>query len=181
MKNSSRVCLSLALCLSLCGCNRSSSSTATTTDSPTPKSPKLLRVQLDDKIGFINGTGKIVIPAQYESMSEFSEGLASVCVGECGTEHILGYKYDENYKQIAVEQSFKYGFIDESGKFVINPMYEEAKTFSEGLAAVCEGLGCYYSKRDTSQKQWGFIDKQGKMIITPQFDDATNSTKDLRV
>jgi hypothetical protein len=170
--NNSNIWLSIALCLTLCGCNKSASDTAANVEQ-TPKTAKLLRVQVDGKIGFIDGTGKIVIPTQYESMGEFSEGLASVCVGECSTEHILGYRYDDNYKKIDVEQSFKYGFIDESGKFAINPMFEDARKFSEGLAAVCEGKGCYYAKRDTDQKKWGFIDKQGKMIITPQFDDAT--------
>ena len=65
----------------------------------------------------------------------------------------------------------KYGFIDKSGKVVIEPQFDiesewdklyrsRSGAFSEGLALV---------KKDG---KWGFIDKNGKMVIEPQFDDA---------
>jgi len=54
----------------------------------------------------------------------------------------------------------KYGFIDKSGKVVIEPQFDGASNFSEGFARV---------KKDD---KWGFIDKSGKMVIEPQFDDA---------
>ena len=174
MKTSfSHLLLSFALCLVLCGCHKSSDTTSTAIASQTPTTSKPFKVQVDGKSGFIDKTGQIVIPPQYENVDDFSEGLALVCVGACSTETFLGYKYDDNFKKVEVEQSFKYGFIDESGKFIINPMFESAKKFSEGMAAVCEGKGCYYGKKDTNEKKWGFIDKQGKMVIAPQFDDAT--------
>ena len=54
----------------------------------------------------------------------------------------------------------KYGFIDKSGKVVIEPQFDGASNFSEGFACV--------EKDD----KWGFIDKNGKVVIEPQFDDA---------
>ncbi len=54
----------------------------------------------------------------------------------------------------------KYGFIDKSGKVVIEPQFDDAEPFSEGLAKV--------EKDD----KYGFIDKSGKVVIEPQFDDA---------
>ena len=54
----------------------------------------------------------------------------------------------------------KYGFIDKSGKVVIEPQFDNVSAFSEGLAKV--------EKDD----KWGFIDKNGKVVVEPQFDDA---------
>jgi hypothetical protein len=51
----------------------------------------------------------------------------------------------------------KWGYIDRSGKMVIQPQFEYAGPFSEGLAVVqIEG-------------KLGYIDKSGKIVITPQF------------
>jgi hypothetical protein len=50
----------------------------------------------------------------------------------------------------------KYGFIDRTGKTLINPQFDLTEGFSEGLAAVEIG------------KKWGYIDITGKMVIEPQ-------------
>ena len=55
---------------------------------------------------------------------------------------------------------------------VINPTFESAEVFSEGLAGVCVGRGCYYTRPSDKPKEdgkWGFIDKTGAMVILPQF------------
>ena len=52
----------------------------------------------------------------------------------------------------------KYGFIDKSGKVVIEPQFDDAEDFSEGLAQVGK------------DGKWGFIDKSGKVVIEPQYD-----------
>jgi len=49
------------------------------------------------------------------------------------------------------------GYIDKSLNLVIQPKYEEAEKFSEGLAAVKIG------------GKWGFIDTTGKMVIQPKY------------
>ena len=51
---------------------------------------------------------------------------------------------------------------EQTGKFVINPQFNFANDFSEGLAAVRIG--------DDKTGKWGYIDKQGKMVVNPQFD-----------
>ncbi|MFH1515247.1 MAG: WG repeat-containing protein, partial [bacterium] len=58
----------------------------------------------------------------------------------------------------------KYGFIDKTGKIVINPQFDETWHFSEDLAPVIIG--------DIESGKWGFIDKTGKFVINPQFDWA---------
>ena len=75
----------------------------------------LFPVQKDDKTGFINEQGEVVIDFEFEGASTFSEGLARVFVGD------------------------KVGFINLEGNMVIPPIYDRALGFSEGLAVVTLG------------------------------------------
>ena len=53
-----------------------------------------------------------------------------------------------------------YSYIDKSGKPVIQPQFDWADSFNEGLAKVKMGY------------KWGYIDKTGKLVTRFQFDDA---------
>ncbi|WP_462351775.1 WG repeat-containing protein [Capnocytophaga leadbetteri] len=72
----------------------------------------LAMVKLDKKYGFIDKTGKEVIPIKYDDAESPSEGLAKVKLND------------------------KYGFIDKTGKEVIPIKYDYVADFSEGLAEV---------------------------------------------
>lgn len=64
-------------------------------------------------------------------------------------------------------KGFKYGYINQSGEVVIDLQYDDARKFSEGLAAVeIDGLE-------------GYIDRAGQIIIKPQFDYAGKFSEDL--
>lgn len=67
----------------------------------------------NEKVGFIDTDGKVVIAPHFEQVREFQEGLAPVRVNQ------------------------KCGYIDKSGNFAIDPFFDGASGFSEGLAAVC--------------------------------------------
>lgn len=71
-----------------------------------------IRVGVRGKYGYMNRTGRVVIPAEYDDARDFSEGLALVAKDE------------------------QYGFIDRTGKVVIPLRYAYGSSFSEGLAAV---------------------------------------------
>lgn len=71
-----------------------------------------VRVRATGKYGFIDATGKMIIPAAFDGAMSFSQGLAPV-----------------QWKQ-------KWGFIDKSGRMVIAPRFLAARPFSDGLAAV---------------------------------------------
>jgi WG containing repeat len=105
----------------------------------------LAPVAVNDKWGFINKNGKLVISAQFLNISQhtrFSEGLAPV----------------------RSANAYKYGYIDPTGKFQIKPKFDDARPFSEGLAAV--------KINDGEGSKWGYIDKSGKHVIPPEFLDA---------
>ena len=66
--------------------------------------------------------------------------------------------YDNTYAAVMVND--KWGFVDASGKMVIKPQYEDARSFANGFAAV------------QKDGKWGFITTNGEMVIEPQFDNA---------
>ncbi len=82
----------------------------------------------------------MIIPAQFGIASSFSEGLAQVCIGTCEWQKDIGY-------------SGKFGFIDHSGHFVINPQYDNAGDFKNGFASVTVGKGKEARDLDTLTTQ----------------------------
>jgi hypothetical protein len=95
-----------------------------------------------DLYGMLSVTGDVLIEPQYEYLDLFSvDGLARF------------------------EDHGLWGFVDKTGKEVIKAQYEDARVFSEELAAVkVDGL-------------YGFIDMTGKMVIQPQFEDIIEGFK----
>ncbi len=61
----------------------------------------------------------------------------------------------------------KRGFVDATGKIVMEPKVKKTGKFSEGLAVV------------TINKKVGYIDTTGKIVIEPQFEQAKNFAEDL--
>ena len=94
-----------------------------------------------DRAGFIDHTGRIVIPLCFDKAGSFSEGLAR-------------FERDGNW-----------GYIDPAGSVVIEPKFPWAKDFHEGMARVqVTGHSLGYDGR------WGFIDKTGKIVIPPDYE-----------
>ena len=125
------------------------------------------------KYGFIDKTGKVVIPCQWEDVDNFSEGLAYVkdYNGKWGFIDRTGkvvipcqWKAAGSFSEglaIVKGDNGKYGFIDNTGKVVIPCQWKFAGSFSEGLALVEDG-----------NRKYGFIDKTGKMVIPCQWKSA---------
>jgi hypothetical protein len=99
--------------------------------------------------GYIDRTGLVRVPLCFDTVSDFSEGLARF------------------------ERDGKWGYIDTTGTVVIAPKFPWAEEFSEGLALVQvtgEALG--YDGR------WGFIDKSGKVVISPVYERSYDEVQD---
>ncbi|HZJ76736.1 MAG TPA: WG repeat-containing protein, partial [Oscillospiraceae bacterium] len=118
------------------------------------------------KSGYVNKTGKIVVPLIYDRAENFSEGLAVVVkdgklgfIDKDGREVIplnyypyyYAYGFSEGLSVIFIDN--KYGYINKSNEIIIPPIYEYAGKFSEGLAVVRENGKC------------GYIDKNGEVVI----------------
>lgn len=99
----------------------------------------------------------MVIQPQFYSAKKFKDGLALVGVNGKNMSQTEGY-YDYFISD--------YGYIDKTGKFVIEPgKYDFAEDFSEGLASV--------SINNPNQRfRQGYIDTTGKVVIKGQFQTA---------
>jgi len=140
---------------------------------------ELIPVKIEDKWGYIDSEGKIIINPQFDEAFLFSEGLA------------------------LVKTNNKYGYISDDGKYVINPMYMSATYFFDGLALVVteNGYPTFINKKGEikftvneadecrlfyeglaafkSNQKWGFIDNSGKISINAQFDRVGNFEEDM--
>lgn len=139
------------------------------------------------KAGYIDKTGKVVIPAEYGTTGEFSEGLAAVekdgkfgVIDKTG-KTVIPFQYPwaaysssmfrplgEFHEGLAtVLKDGKFGYIDKTGAEVIPRQYQTAMSFSEGLAAV------------EKDGKWGFIDKTGKEVIPFQYNEISSFSEGL--
>ncbi|WP_321276696.1 WG repeat-containing protein [Thiomicrorhabdus indica] len=133
--------------------------------------------------GYMDTKGKIVIPFKYQYAQAFSEGLAKVeykdeqgerRVGYIDTEGKLAFEADKWLKgnfsdglahiRTVKNDKFVYGFIDKSGKVVIEPRFRKIAPFSEGLAFAKENGKIL------------MIDKKGKTVITFEFETGDFET-----
>lgn len=142
--------------------------------------------------GIINRKNEIFLPFNYSRISNFSEGIAVVSDGNDmylfnhkKEMNRSSYKYvDEfseglapvctNYVSSGMHLDGKDGFIDRTGKTIINPLYEVAAPFKEGLAAVK-----YKAEESGKRNLWGFIDKNARQVIPPQYDLVTDFSEGL--
>ncbi len=144
------------------------------------------QVMVKDRWGYIDPSGKFVIEPKFARSDRFYEGFARVSFDPTVTE-FPGYidktgtlviptegaeylgKFSDGLAPMKIKG--KFGYIDRNGKFVIQPKYDIADSFTEGLARVA-------IKKDQKYK-WGFIDKTGTPRIPLQFDDAGNFSEGL--
>jgi hypothetical protein len=117
---------------------------------------QLIAVEKDGKTGFIDQTGKVVIPFQFDQANSFYEGLALVT--------LKGRKL----------------FIDPTGRVLFEAKYDVVRNFSEGLCAVNIGEKRIANIGLISEPgKWGYLDKTGKLAIPMKFTHAENFSEGL--
>lgn len=97
--------------------------TGTAFAEPAPPKVVLYPVAQKNKWGYMDKTGKVIIPLQFEKADFFSEGLAPV-------------KIDG-----------KVGYINETGAMAISPLFDDGAEFIDGIAAVKVGSRWGYIDR----------------------------------
>ena len=102
-------------------------------------------VRRDGKCGFIDTSGREVVPCIYDGVDAFHEGMARVNIG--GGWHSIG---DEE----PILSGGKTGFVDKTGREVIPCQYLYADNFHDGLAWV--------EVREDGKSSCFFIDKSGR-------------------
>jgi hypothetical protein len=140
--------------------------------------------------GMIDRTGKRAKAFNFSygrNTEGFSEG--KVIGGRGGTCYDLSgkrVKHDAEelypwFKEglVAGRKGSKWGYLDHSMKWVIEPQYAAAGPFSEGLAAVAvsdppppEDKKKLREWQRAHKLKWGFIDKAGEVVIEPAHEDV---------
>ena len=127
--------------------------------------------------GYIDKTGKEIIPLKYDNAGDFSEGLACVqidyrygFIDKEGNE-VISLMYDEAYSfsegLACVKLNGKWGCIDKTGKEVVPLKYDEIEYFAEDLAKVKLNGKC------------GYVDKTYKEVLSLMDDDADSFSEGL--
>ncbi len=129
----------------------------------------------NEKYGYITEDGKYLVNPSYIHATCFSEGLAWV-VSENGPPVAIDkqgktvitlkdanrvHAFFEGMAAFSVTDTSgeKWGFVDNTGKVVVNNQFYSVGRFSEDRCSVKNKEGKY-----------GFIDKEGKLVINYQFD-----------
>jgi hypothetical protein len=107
--------------------------------------------------GFINRSGRVVIPLEWIECYPFQDGRAVVCTGGVMKPHIL-------FEDRMVLSERKYGYIDSTGALVIRGVYSLAAPFSEGLAAV--------ESFNFGRERAGYINAQGRVVLPLKYTSA---------
>ena len=132
-------------------------------DDATDFSGGFARVSINDKWGCIDKKGKLIVELKFDGIDKFSEGFAAVRSGATW-DTISAKDFGSDHTYI---KGGSWGYIDESGRIVVEPKYESASHFSNGLAAV------------KTDGKWGYIDPKGKVVIDPRFSSCSSFSEGL--
>lgn len=135
---------------------------------------------INNKWGHIDKRGAFVVQPIYDFVTSFSEGLSAAKVGG---------------------EKGRIGYIDQSGRVIINFQFRDALPFQGGKALVCTVSGeCYYIDRagrrvdrpslkegqlkpekNPEFNRYGFVDRSGNYVVPPVFEDAFSFCNEFAV
>lgn len=123
----------------------------------------LVCAKKNEKYGFIDTKGNVVIDFQYDKAFDFSEGLACVSKNDKygyidkNGNVIIDFQYSDAHRfsngLAYARKNNKYGYINKEGKVIIDFQFDDAFDFSEELAL---------TKKD---EKYQFINKNGEIVI----------------
>jgi hypothetical protein len=131
----------------------------------------------DDRYGFMDRTGAVVIDPQFDQLGFFYEGLATAVkdarygyVDKLGSV-VIPFRFesasDFEGGRAIVQENGLYGVIDRIGNYILKPIYSDIQGLSSGLFLVAK------------DSLYGYIDKDGALKIPFQYSDAFPFTKGM--
>jgi hypothetical protein len=105
-------------------------------------------VMENGKIGFIDKTGKQVIPPRYDAVFKFSGGVAPARIGD--------------------QETGRWGLVDTEGNEVLPFTMGTIFPFSDGVAVAMK-------LDEKGKEKWGVIDTQGKEVVPFKFGGISGS------
>lgn len=133
------------------------------------------------KFGYIDHSGKMVIKPRFDQAGPFVDGRAVVQIGgqqitiDKQGKPVAGGKQNKEQAKpagaapapVPIKLGEHYGYGDGSGMIVIDPLFDEAHPFADGLARVRLG------------GKFGYIDQKGHSVIAPVFSQAADFSDGL--
>lgn len=122
--------------------------------------------------GFINTAGKLVIPAKFDNVEPFSDGIATVKVSHDVYEYIdtkgnplfgKTYLYCNSFQNGYAsyqnpDDPDEWGFMDQTGKTIFTMKCKWLDSLSDGMISYEDQNG-----------NWGFVDEKGNVVIPAQY------------
>ncbi len=171
----------LLVALVLNGCTQQNTEVKVGNSPSTLADSKLFLFTRNSKYGYIDRTGKIIIPAKFENASDFSEGLAIVYTGKkLGSGYInrtgkivipankfeYGGDFSEGLAVVSISE--KYGCIDKNGNLVIPARFKWIGDFKNGVAK---------ARIDQSRYETIEIDRNGNIVADRVKEDKDKTDK----
>lgn len=158
-------------------------------------SSELVPFEKDGLFGYKNTQGETVIQPQFQEASAFlPAGVALVLdtrwhyIDRNGTSRFTAFLFDNGPDYFVegrsrIVQNEKVGFMDEQGRIVIDPKYDFAAPFVEGMAAFCKG--CREEPTGEHRRmqggKWGFIDLNGIEVIPAIYESVQPFEKGVAI
>ena len=111
------------------------------------KMKQLTPVKHNEKFGYADEHGTMVIAPKFDSAFEFNDDVARV-------------EINNNPPDSRLFNHGRFGYINKKGEWVVEPIFSLADDFADGVARV---------RLDAS---WGYLSPDGSFIVPPQFDYA---------
>jgi hypothetical protein len=150
---------------------------------------RLEAFEQDGLYGFRKDGGAVVIEPRFYAAQEFNDyGIAAVLDDS-------GWSYINRKREVVIRpfifdngpdyfkegvarfvRTGKFGFFDESGRIVIEPLFDFVVPFSDSLAVVCNGCAIQTAgeHRKYEGGKWGYINHKGEIVIELQYDKANS-------
>jgi len=123
------------------------------------------------KWGFVDTSGREIIPIVYDNVSIFKDGFAKASLnGKYGLlnkkgNEVIPLIYDNieytSEGMTGVFMNDKWGFIDSKGEKIIPFRYKNVTSFENGMAGVCKN------------GKWGLIDKKGRVLVSYMYNNIS--------
>jgi len=141
------------------------------------------KVKLEGRYGFIDRRGTLVVPAKFAMVNDFSDGLAYVMMTDGSFGYIdkngrwvikpngwqSGRDFEDGLAPIAIRPDpsagLLWGYIDRRGRIAIEPRFDGAQGFKNGVASVYE-----VGNNGVWESRFGYIDRKGAYLWKPNSD-----------
>lgn len=126
-------------------------------------------IEEDEKYGFINENGIIVIEPQYDFACNFKNGFAAITIEE----DIYDEYVPEIDEYIGIKYGGKWGLINTTGEYVLSPKYDKLIVVKNGFIIFSVGGKLDTVNHKVVGSKWGLMNNKMEIIIDKKYSSLT--------